>query len=60
METMKKSLATYFSLASEQYGVGLAEEDNTSTFAHMVADGTGADLLEIKAATPYPQTHNAL
>lgn len=55
-----KTLVAYFSLAGEQYAVGVIEEGNTSIIAHMIADQTGADLFEIEAATPYPQTHSEL
>lgn len=50
----------YFSLAGEQYGVGVIEEGNTSIIAHMIAEQTGADLFEIEAATPYPTSHSEL
>lgn len=38
-------LVAYFSLAGEQYGVGVVEEGNTSIIAHMIAEQTGADLF---------------
>ena len=53
-------LVAYFSLAGEQYGVGVVEEGNTSIIAHMIAEQTGADLFEIEAATPYPTSHSEL
>ena len=53
-------LVAYFSLAGEQYGVGVIEEGNTSIIAHMIAEQTGADLFEIKAVTPYPTSQNKL
>ena len=53
-------LVVYFSLAGEQYGVGVIEEGNTSIIAHMIAEQTGADLFEIEAATPYPTSHSEL
>ena len=53
-------LVAYFSLAGEQYGVGVIEEGNTSIIAHMIAEQTGADLFEIEAATPYPTSHSEL
>lgn len=53
-------LVAYFSLAGEQYGVGVVEEGNTSIIAHMIAEQTGADLFEIEAATPYPTTYQGL
>ncbi len=54
------TLVAYFSLAGEQYAVGVIEEGNTSIIAHMIAGETGADLFEIEAENPYPQTHDAL
>ena len=53
-------LVAYFSLAGEQYGVGVVEEGNTSIIAHMIAEQTGADLFEIKPETPYPTTYQGL
>ena len=53
-------LAAYFSLAGEQYDVGVIEEGNTSIIAHMIAEQTGADLFEIEAVTPYPASHSEL
>ena len=53
-------LVVYFSLAGEQYGVGVVEEGNTSIIAHMIAEQTGADLFEIKPETPYPTTYQEL
>ena len=53
-------LVAYFSLAGEQYGVGVIEEGNTSIIAHMIAEQTGADLFEIEPETPYPTTYQGL
>ena len=53
-------LVAYFSLAGEQYSVGVIEEGNTSIIAHMIAEQTGADLFEIKAVNPYPTSHSEL
>ena len=53
-------LVAYFSLAGEQYGVGVIEEGNTSIIAHMIAEQTGADLFEIEAVTLYPTSHSEL
>lgn len=55
-----KVLVAYFSLAGEQYDVGVIEEGNTSIIAHMIQEELDADLFEIKAATPYPETHSEL
>lgn len=54
------ALVVYFSLAGEQYGVGVIEEGNTSIIAHMIAEQTGADLFEIEPVIPYPETHSEL
>lgn len=53
-------LVAYFSLAGEQYGVGVIEEGNTSIIAHMIAEETGADLFSIEAVTPYPTSYDVL
>ena len=53
-------LVAYFSLAGEQYNVGVVEEGNTSIIAHMIAEQTGAGLFEIKPETPYPTTYQGL
>lgn len=53
-------LVAYFSLAGEQYQVGVVEEGNTSIIAHMIAEQTGADLFEIEPVTPYPETYSGL
>ena len=53
-------LVAYFSLAGEQYGVGVVEGGNTSIIAHMIAEQTGADLFEIEPETPYPTTYQGL
>ena len=42
-------LVAYFSLAGEQYGVGVIEEGNTAIIAKMIAEQTGADTFEIEA-----------
>lgn len=53
-------LVAVFSLAGEQYNVGVIEEGNTAVIAKMIAEQTGADLFEIEAATPYPDTYDGL
>ncbi len=53
-------LIAYFSLAGEQYNVGVIDEGNTSIIAHMIADRTGGELFEIEAVTPYPDTYDGL
>lgn len=59
-ETGSNILVAYFSLAGEQYQVGVIEEGNTSIIAHMIAEQTGADLYEIEPTTPYPETYDGL
>ena len=53
-------LVAVFSLAGEQYNVGVIEEGNTAVIAKMIAEQTGADLFEIEAVTPYPATYDGL
>ena len=38
-------LVAYFSLAGEQYEVGVIEKGNTEIVAEMIADATGADTI---------------
>ncbi len=53
-------LVAYFSLAGEQYGVGVVEEGNTSVIANMIAEQTGADIFKIEAVNAYPETYDGL
>lgn len=53
-------LVAYFSLAGEQYEVGVIEKGNTEIVAEMIAEGTGADMFKIEATTEYPATYNEL
>lgn len=57
-ETGSSILVAYFSLAGEQYQVGVIDEGNTSIISHMIAEQTGADLYEIEPTTPYPETYD--
>lgn len=41
-------LVAYFSLAGEQYGVGVIEEGNTAIIAKMIAEQTGRIYLRLK------------
>jgi flavodoxin len=59
-ESKSNILVAYFSLADEQYSVGVIKEGNTSIIAHMIADQTVADVFEIEPVTPYPETYNEL
>lgn len=53
-------LVAYFSLAGEQYEVGVIEEGNTAIIAKMIAEQTGADIFEIEAVNAYPEVHSEL
>ena len=55
-----KTLVAIFSLAGEQYGVGVVEKGNTAIIAEMMVETTGADLFSIEAVTPYPATYDGL
>lgn len=59
-ETGSHVLVAVFSLAGEQYSVGVIEKGNTSILADMIVEATGADLFSIEAVTPYPTTYNGL
>lgn len=53
-------LIAYFSLAGEQYRVGVIEEGNTSIVANMIREQTGADLFRIEAVDQYPASYDEL
>ena len=53
-------LVAYFSLAGEQYEVGVIEKGNTEIVAEMIAEAIGADLFSIQPVTPYPTTYDGL
>ena len=53
-----KALVAVFSRADENYAVGFIEKGNTMILAEMIAEQTGAELFEIRAATPYPKNYN--
>ena len=53
-------LVAYFSLAGEQYNVGVIEEGNTAIIAKMIAEQTGADMFSIESTTAYPDTYDGL
>lgn len=59
-ETGSHILVAVFSLAGEQYNVGVVEKGNTSIIADMIVEATGADLFSIEAVTPYPTTYSGL
>lgn len=54
-----KTLVAVFSRADENYGVGTVEKGNTRVLAEMIAEQTGAELFEIRAAKPYPKEYSA-
>lgn len=53
-------LVAYFSLAGEQYSVGVIEEGNTAIIAKMIAEQTGADIFSIESTAEYPDTYDGL
>ena len=55
----KKILVVYFSRTGEEYNVGNITKGNTAIVAEFIAQKTGADLFEIKSATPYPNEYEA-
>ena len=55
----KKILVVYFSRTGEEYNVGTITKGNTAIIAEMIAQKTGADTFEVKAATPYPDNYQA-
>ena len=56
-----KPLVLYFSRTGEQYVVGVIEEGNTAIVAKMIAEETGADLMEVLPADDhYPTTYDEL
>ncbi len=58
---MSKVLVAYFSKTGEQYSVGNITEGNTAIVAKIIAQKTGGDLFEIKAADDnYPNKYTPL
>ena len=55
----KKILVVYFSRTGEEYNVGKISKGNTEIVAEYIAQKTGADIFEIKPATPYPDAYEA-
>ncbi|MDE5908276.1 MAG: NAD(P)H-dependent oxidoreductase [Lachnospiraceae bacterium] len=53
-------LVAYFSLADEQYEVGVVEKGNTQIVAKIIADQTGADTFSIESTVAYPTTYDGL
>ncbi len=53
-------LVAYFSLADEQYEVGVIEKGNTQIIAEMIAEQTGADTFSIESTVAYPTTYDGL
>lgn len=53
-------LVAYFSLADEQYEVGVIEKGNTQIIAEIIADQIGADTFSIESTVAYPTTYNGL
>ena len=50
----KRILVVYFSRTGEEYGVGNITRGNTAIVAEVIAQKLGADMFEVKPATPYP------
>lgn len=55
-----RSLVVWFSLAGEQYDVGVIEEGNTEIVGKYIAEVTGSDTFAIEPVTPYPETLTGL
>ncbi len=55
----KKILVVYFSRTGEEYNVGNITKGNTAIVTEYIAQKTGADTFEIKAAKPYPDEYEA-
>lgn len=55
-----KTLVAYFSLAGEQYEVGVIKKGNTQIVAEMIAEQTAADTFQIEPVKEYPDTYNGL
>ena len=53
-------LVACFSLADEQYEVGVVEKGNTQIVAEIIADQTGGDTFSIESTVPYPTTYDGL
>ncbi len=53
-------LVAYFSLAGEQYEVGIIEKGNTEIVAEMIVEATGADTFKIESTEEYPTTYDGL
>ncbi len=51
------ALVAYFSLAGEQYKVGVIDEGNTAVIAKMIAEETDADLFSIDPVDAYPEDY---
>lgn len=51
-----KSLVVYFSLAGDQYNVGVIKEGNTKIIAQMIAEETGSELFELETVREYTTT----
>lgn len=58
MAAEKKILVAYFSHIGENVSVGTIIKGNTEIIAEMIAEKTGATLLEVKPVTAYPRTYD--
>lgn len=59
-EMEARSLVVWFSLAGEQYDVGVIEEGNTEIVGKYIAEVTGSDTFAIEPVTPYPENLTGL
>ena len=53
----KKYLVAYFSLAGDNYNVGVVKEGNTKLLAGHIANYLKADQFEIEGDNPYPEKY---
>lgn len=59
MPATNDALVLIYSRADENYNVGYIETGNTMVLAQFIQQKTGADLFELKPATPYPADYQA-
>ena len=58
MAAEKKILVAYYSHIGENVSVGVIIKGNTEIIAEMIAEKTGATLLQVKPATDYPRSYD--
>ena len=52
-------LVVYFSLAGENYNVGVIEEGNTDKMCKIIAEQMGADIFELVPVVEYPMDYDS-